>query len=401
MTGFLALWIFIVFPFFKFYIQYLLLCSTLGMITLLPDDVYKFLAGARNSAGFERERREPIEAPQVTELHSIEGGQQSENRNSSTDEVSATVQHHQSFNTPVKQQFHQIPVPPHLNTLQHQAQQNPAPVQLHSQCQIASILKKEPIPAPGQLPQTTPEQYQIPLTQQLQAQPIASHQQYQSLHQLPPHSQPHQLPQQHSPVVPVNASPFIHHPEENPYMPRLPQTHQPSFHHLPSMAEPFSHPLPSQQFYSALSSMHEPLPSQCRTGFASRFDQTSGRTSSESYGYSSFPEYRSAAMQSPQIYSSSPSSGSSYPHLPTAQVLPQCVTTERSADGSSSTSETCNQIPVDDVAEKVVTMGFARDQVRAAMKELTDNGLSVDLNTVLDKLMNDGENKLKKGWFRR
>lgn len=47
-------------------------------------------------------------------------------------------------------------------------------------------------------------------------------------------------------------------------------------------------------------------------------------------------------------------------------------------------------MPIDDVVEKVATMGFSRDQVRATVRKLTENGQSVDLNVVLDRLMNDG-----------
>lgn len=58
-------------------------------------------------------------------------------------------------------------------------------------------------------------------------------------------------------------------------------------------------------------------------------------------------------------------------------------------------------MPIDDVVDKVVTMGFSRDQVKAIVRTLTENGQSVDLNVVLDKLMNDGEIQPQKGWFGR
>jgi hypothetical protein len=45
-------------------------------------------------------------------------------------------------------------------------------------------------------------------------------------------------------------------------------------------------------------------------------------------------------------------------------------------------------VPLDDVVEKVATMGFSREQVRATVRRLTENGQNVDLNVVLDKLMN-------------
>lgn len=47
-------------------------------------------------------------------------------------------------------------------------------------------------------------------------------------------------------------------------------------------------------------------------------------------------------------------------------------------------------------------MGFSREQIRATVRKLTENGQSVDLNVVLDKLMNDGEvHQPAKGWFGR
>jgi hypothetical protein len=47
-------------------------------------------------------------------------------------------------------------------------------------------------------------------------------------------------------------------------------------------------------------------------------------------------------------------------------------------------------------------MGFSKDQVRAVVRRLTENGQSVDLNIVLDKLMNGGGDvQPQKGWFGR
>jgi len=70
--------------------------------------------------------------------------------------------------------------------------------------------------------------------------------------------------------------------------------------------------------------------------------------------------------------------------LPTAQMLPQAVPISSSSTSGSSG----NRVPLDDVVEKVATMGFSREQVRATVRRLTENGQNVDLNVVLDKLMN-------------
>jgi hypothetical protein len=53
------------------------------------------------------------------------------------------------------------------------------------------------------------------------------------------------------------------------------------------------------------------------------------------------------------------------------------------------------------VVEKVATMGFSRDQVRATVRKLTESGQNVDLNVVLDKLMNDTDAQAPRGWYGR
>lgn len=96
-----------------------------------------------------------------------------------------------------------------------------------------------------------------------------------------------------------------------------------------------------------------------------------------------------------------PSGGSGYPQLPTARVLPQAIPTASAVSGGSGSAGTGGRVSVDDVVDKVSTMGFPRDHVRATVRKLTENGQSVDLNAVLDKLMNDGEVQPPRGWFGR
>lgn len=94
--------------------------------------------------------------------------------------------------------------------------------------------------------------------------------------------------------------------------------------------------------------------------------------------------------------------GSGYPQLPTARILPQSLPTASGVNsGGSGSAGPGNRVPIDDVVDKVMTMGFPRDQVRATVRKLTENGQSVDLNIVLDKLMNDGDVQPQKGWFGR
>lgn len=96
------------------------------------------------------------------------------------------------------------------------------------------------------------------------------------------------------------------------------------------------------------------------------------------------------------------SGGSGYPQLPTARILPQAIPTASSVSGGSGSPGNGNRVSIDDVVDKVATMGFPRDHVRATVRKLTENGQSVDLNTVLDKLMNEGgEIQQQRGWFGR
>jgi hypothetical protein len=92
------------------------------------------------------------------------------------------------------------------------------------------------------------------------------------------------------------------------------------------------------------------------------------------------------------------SGGDKYENLPTAKVLPQAAPV-----GPDSGSG--NRVPLDDVVEKVAMMGFSREQVRATVRKLTENGQNVDLNVVLDKLMNGSAGRdmiqPQKGWFNR
>jgi hypothetical protein len=76
------------------------------------------------------------------------------------------------------------------------------------------------------------------------------------------------------------------------------------------------------------------------------------------------------------------------------------MATSISSSASGSTAST-NRVPVDDVIDKVALMGFSRDQVKVVVRKLTENGQTVDLNVVLDKLMNGGEIQPQKGWFGR
>ncbi|XP_010908580.1 uncharacterized protein [Elaeis guineensis] len=307
------------------------------------------------------------------------------------------------------EQSHQLAVPPLQPTMLRALpapnappppppQQNPPP-QLH-QPQIPSVpsLPREPyFPSQAQQSEATHQQYQVPV-QQPQPPPLSPH--YQPSTQLPQFSQPPQPPQPVNPSTQLQ-SPLPHHPEESvPYV-SAPQTYPSSIRQAVTFTQPPSGP-PRNQYYGPNLSMYEPPTSRQGSGqppYSTGYSPPTGPTFSDSYPYGGSPSHRgSSAMKSSPLASSAASSGGStnYTRLPTAQMLPQPQPTGSSSGGSSG-----NRVSIDDVVEKVATMGFSRDQVRATVRMLTENGKSVDLNVVLDKLMNDEEIQPQKGWFGR
>lgn len=148
----------------------------------------------------------------------------------------------------------------------------------------------------------------------------------------------------------------------------------------------------SHQFYAAPPNLFEPPSGRQGPGFASAYGPST--EPGESYPYSgSTVQYGSGyPLKSQQLASPSmgQSGGNGYPQLPTARILPQALPTASAVSSGSSSPRTGNRVPIDDVVDKVTNMGFPRDQVRATVRRLTENGQSVDLNVVLDKLMNGG-----------
>jgi len=109
-------------------------------------------------------------------------------------------------------------------------------------------------------------------------------------------------------------------------------------------------------------------------------------------------------MPSPGTNPLVPNTGS-YPRFPTAQPLTGNNNSNSASNmgSSSGTPSSTNRVTIDEVINKVASMGFSKDQVHAAIRKLTENGQSVDLNIVLDKLMNGGgdasELQSQKGWY--
>ncbi|CAH2072755.1 unnamed protein product [Thlaspi arvense] len=216
----------------------------------------------------------------------------------------------------------------------------------------------------------------------------------QSLHQ-PPYQSPPQQPQ-----YPQQPPPQLQQPSSgyNPEEPSYPQQSYPP-------RQPPSGSAPSQQYYSG-----PPTP-------PSMYDGPGGRSSSGfPSGYSPEPyPYTGPPSQFGNTPSLKPShqsgNGSGYPQLPMARPLPQALpmasAISSGGSGGSGSPSSGGRVPVDDVIDKVTSMGFPRDQVRGTVRTLTENGQAVDLNIVLDKLMNGDRGALMqqqqqqppRGWF--
>lgn len=282
----------------------------------------------------------------------------------------------------------------------------PPPVQVPNQFshnQISSAPQRDSyFPPPVQSQEAPNQQYQLPLSQQQHPQPGAPpHQQYQQTpHPQYPQPAPH-LPQQQPPPLPSMNPPQLqsslgHHVEEPPYGP--PQNYPPNVRQPPSQSPTGP---PPQQFYGTPPHPYEQPSGRTSSGYSSGYGTSSGPA--EQYRYVGPPQYGGALkpQQVPTASSVAPSGGSGYPQLPTARVLPQAIPTASAVSGGSGSPGTGGRVPVDDIVDKVATMGFPRDHVRATVRKLTENGQSVDLNAVLDRLMNDGEVQPPRGWFGR
>ncbi|KAI8541439.1 hypothetical protein RHMOL_Rhmol08G0060700 [Rhododendron molle] len=306
---------------------------------------------------------------------------------------------------PPPQQFHQ-PLPPAIiqppstlslpNAPPTASQQNLAPpVQLQHQYppnQISSVPQREPYfpPPPGQTQEAPNQQYQHPPPPQQLPPPLpAPPQPYQPPPRPPQYNQP--PPQQHPSLSTVNPpQPQLslgHHLEEPPYGP--PQNYPPNLHQPPPHP-----PSGTQQYYGAPPNMYEAPSSRPNSGFSSSYGLGPSSGSNEPYSYSgSSSQYGGGSMKQHLSSASAQGGGNVYPQLPTAHVLPQALPTATGVGGGvgSGSGGSGNRVPIDDVVDKLSTMGFTRDQVRATVRKLTENGQSVDLNVVLDKLMNEGE----------
>ncbi|KAL6897904.1 hypothetical protein ACP4OV_006863 [Aristida adscensionis] len=280
--------------------------------------------------------------------------------------------------------------------------------------QVSSVPPAQPAPAVPTIPhesyhnpsaqasEAIHQQYQAPPAPQPQA-PAPPPQQYQT----PPHYAQYSQP---PPPATVNASaapppsvPVPQQPEEPAHYGAPAQSYPaPNVRPPPPYMPPPGAPAPP--FYGPNPGMFEPPAVRPNSGppppYNTGYKPQGGGGFSESYGYSGSPSHHgNAGMKPPSPFApAGASSGGSgnYGRLPAAQMLPQAAPIS-SAPGASSGSK----VPIDDVVEKVATMGFSREQVRATVRKLTENGQNVDLNVVLDKLMNDTDAQPPRGWYGR
>ncbi|KAI8543740.1 hypothetical protein RHMOL_Rhmol08G0241700 [Rhododendron molle] len=298
-------------------------------------------------------------------------------------------------------------IPDTSSTLHYQnATPGGAPVAapVHSQTlqnPIPSCPPPEPYYFPaGKALEATYQQYNVSPTQESRPPPPAPPHFYKPALNLPQvMGESTQRPQFRPPlheVNPQNQHSWTHHPPEElpPYGPYPPHNYRPNIHQsssLPADGPPIHH-----QFYlDSSQQLHGQPVKGPNSEFPSGYSQTPEHANfgnMNPYGGSS-SHYRSSTMKPWEITPSSSAQGGGsnyYTQLPKAQILPHALPTASIVDTGSSSGWTGNKAPIDDVVDRVTAMGFRRDLVRATVRKLVLAGMSVDLNVVLDKLMNDG-----------
>uniref|UniRef100_A0A0E0DMN2 DUF1421 domain-containing protein n=1 Tax=Oryza meridionalis TaxID=40149 RepID=A0A0E0DMN2_9ORYZ len=318
---------------------------------------------------------------------------------------------------------HQAPPPSHPPALPALPAPNAPPPPAHQSqppsqfpghlphSQVQSVPPAPPTPLAPTIPQesyyppsavqptdTTHQQYQAPPAPQSQA-PPAPPQHYQTPPQYAQYSQPPPASANPSTAVP----PSVHQQSEEvaaPYGPPS-QSYPPNVRPPSPYVPPPSGPAPP--FYGPNPGMYEPPAVRPNSGpppsYNTGYKPQGGGGFPEPYGYSGSPSHRgNAGMKSPSPFHPTGSAGSgNYSRLPTAQMLPQAAP----ASSTPSASSGNNRVPIDDVVDKVATMGFSREQVRAAVRQLTESGQNVDLNMVLDKVMNGADAQPQRVWHGR
>uniref|UniRef100_A0A0A9D312 DUF1421 domain-containing protein n=1 Tax=Arundo donax TaxID=35708 RepID=A0A0A9D312_ARUDO len=265
---------------------------------------------------------------------------------------------------------------------------------------VPTIPQESYYPPSTQPTEAAHQQYQAPPAPQPQAPQPPAPQHYQTLPQYAQYSQP-------SPPASVNPSAAL--PPSMPQQPEDPAPYGPPTQSYPPNVRPpppYMPPPsgPAAPFYGPNPGMYEPPAVRPISGpplpYNTGYKPQGGGGFSESYGHTRSPSHHAnAGMKPPSPFTPAgpPSGGSgNYGRLPTDQVLPQAALVSSTPSASPG-----SKVTIDDVVEKVATMGFSREQVRATVRRLTENGQNVDLNVVLDKLMNDTDAQPQRSWYGR
>ncbi|XP_024025327.1 uncharacterized protein LOC21397693 [Morus notabilis] len=363
---------------------------TEGKLTQLENILTEIQSGIQDL----RDKREISEVQlQLTKLEILKNQEQSQDQKTKTNTSSG-----QGVLSSVQQQTDQSQPSSVISPQKFPPDPNVSP--------ITSYQSQPPIPIAGQFPAQV-SQNQIPSLPQAEPNYLlpmfsleSTHQQYHMLHiqqQQPTSSAPYQ-PYQTVPQLPISQllplPPPVdaqarylpaHNFEEASYI--SPQGYNTSIQRTSN-----AHGLapPNQQTYFGSNQRVYDQPSRS-SEFRTEHVQPSRHSSfRDGYSHSGLPsQYSSSKMKSSEVPPFSPvlASENRFTQLPTAQVLPRALPMASDVDSGSCSNGTGNRIPVDDVIDNIVAMGFRRDIVRATVKKMTENGQSVDLNVVLDKLM--------------
>ncbi|OEL33167.1 hypothetical protein BAE44_0005813 [Dichanthelium oligosanthes] len=261
---------------------------------------------------------------------------------------------------------------------------------------VPTVPQESYYPPSAQPTEATHQQYQAPPAPQPQAPQAPPPQHYQT---------PPQYAQYSRPPPPASVNPSAALPPPVPQQPEEPAPYGPPAQSYPPNVRPPTPYMPppsgpAAPFYGPNPGMYEPPAVRPNSGppppYNAGYKPPGAGGFAESYGYTGSPSHRGNAGMKPPPPFAPPGGSGGYGRLPTAQVLPQAAPVSSAPSGSSGT-----RVPIDDVIDKVATMGFSKEQVRATVRKLTENGQNVDLNVVLDKLMNDGDAQPQRSWYGR
>ncbi|XP_062116179.1 uncharacterized protein LOC133830263 [Humulus lupulus] len=316
--------------------------------------------------------------------------------------LSSVQQHSNQSNQSIVTSLQHFP-PEHHNVPQIQSHQNLPPMPTAGQFlaqayqnQNTSVLQAESnfsLSPPVFNSESTQQHHRMPPIQQPQSTSISPYQPYQQAPQFPLTSQlqPSPLLSPSHDVDPQTYPSLAHIFKEVSYMP--PQSYSTSIHetyNAPGFAPP------TKESYS---SSHQKIgnnqPSRTSEYYYPEHVQPSRDSSfNDVYSHSGFPSQYSKSMMNssePPPFLSARDSENRFSQPLIPKALPRALPMASEVDSGSGSSENGNNIPIEDVIDNIVAMGFRRDLVRATVKKITENGQSVDLNVVLDKLMNNRE----------